>query len=83
MAVSPHTQIRALLEELPALEDILSWYDVRLSPQELDMTLEQLCSTRGLDLDDILCDIDLSEDEDPDDDDSDFDDDYDDDDDES
>lgn len=66
------TTLRDLIEEYPSTEEVLGWWGIDLTDDDLDSTLARLCGHYGIVASDVLVDITDDSDDDDDDDDNDF-----------
>ena len=55
--VTPQTRVATLLRRFPDAEDILSWYGIDTESSDRVLSLRDLCRSHGMDLEDLLLDI--------------------------
>lgn len=60
MRVKATTRVRSMVRTYPQLEDVLGWHDIEVDDDVLAMTIAEVCDEFGLDLDEVLEDIQAS-----------------------
>jgi len=57
MRAKPSTRLQKLIEQCPAVEDVLGWYGIILGRDADDLTVSEACKIYHLDLEDILVEL--------------------------
>ena len=57
MRVKATTRVRSMVRTYPQLEDVLGWHDIEVDDDILAMSIVEVCDEFGLDLDEVLEDI--------------------------
>ncbi|MEL6341778.1 MAG: hypothetical protein AAFV53_01500 [Myxococcota bacterium] len=60
MRIKAGTRVRKMLRAYPQLEDVLGWHDIEVDDDVQSMSLRKVCLELGLDLDELLDDIQAS-----------------------
>ena len=55
--MNSNIRIQSILERYPEVENVFNMYEVDLTDDFTNLTIEQLCDSHGLDIEDILMDI--------------------------
>ena len=55
--MNSNIRIQSILERYPEVENVFSMYEVDLTDESSNLTIEQICESYGLDIEDILMDI--------------------------
>ncbi|MBW1880143.1 MAG: hypothetical protein JRJ84_17415 [Deltaproteobacteria bacterium] len=58
MTVTAHTLVSALVRKYPYTEEVFAWHGVTLDPSHMAMSLYALCWVRGIELQQVLSDVD-------------------------
>jgi len=58
MTVTAHTLVSALVRKYPYAEEVFAWHGVTLEPSYMAMSLYALCWIRGIELQQVLADLD-------------------------